>query len=165
MTSKEIVITELLYKVESNGSIDPSSAAYRSEWTYKPEQEESEFLLNDIKVNYKSSLKEYFSALTIKDEKFLDELKLKPEKQGSENNYLTKPINEGGSTTSWQIRAISSNGDTIILRNENPDFQILEFPVQLVITKGKLIKTDKDGNSINEELNKPLRSPKNSDFF
>lgn len=125
---KTMKLTTIISGSASTGSIDPSSFAYGSARCYTPSDDESARLLDEIMVNGKVKLREFFEAVMRRDKAFLENLALKPKPQSKTD--LRSPV--GGSSSFWSIEC---GPYKIISADER--FRISKFP-------GELLKDSKD---------------------
>lgn len=133
---KKIEITNISYEIESQGSIDPSSKAYRKIWSYKVPKNADQDQLDKIKVNGKATLREYFEALNNNDQKFLDNLK-RPVSTPSSKSDDDSDQREGGSNTSWSISVGEDGRGRFQISNSTSGYSISEFPRDIVTEKGQ----------------------------
>ncbi len=131
--SSDIKITSMTYSQRSTGSIDPDSYAYETEWTYSPTKEESDKIIDEVRINSEWTLREFFEAQNKGDEKKLKEM--------ARDTSSDKPIEyEPGSTaTYWSI---TSNVGAV--SNSTREYGISSFP-KVVFEKGKEVGKNAQG--------------------
>lgn len=152
MSERSLGTIELMnfhYEVESQGSIDPRSA-YRTTWNYTPSQEDSDKYLDEVRVNSKATLREYFQALSENNKEFLDNLKYKPTKNTVVEDLGFDPrVVEGGSDIRWTISAGVDGEVKYKISHSTVGFSISEFP-KVTLEKGTTHRFSKNGSLIKD---------------
>ncbi|MCF8060690.1 MAG: hypothetical protein K9K67_15410 [Bacteriovoracaceae bacterium] len=129
MSINKIELMKFHYEVESQGSIDPNSSAYRRTWSYIPSKEESDKYLDEVLVNGKATLREYFQALSENKKEFLENLKYKPQKNKALEELGFDPrVREGGSNERWSILAGINGEVKFKISHSTEGYSISEFP-------------------------------------